>query len=406
MRDFEALPRSPELNYLHKRALLQGPRAAPASQQTSMFQKLAIFSANDWVGWVFDYLRYRIGPKRAFATYPSPATDDGIYPLGDGAVRVAVAGDWGTGTDEAHTVAERIKKRDPHFTLHLGDIYFVGDPAEVRENFLGLASPSSGYTPCRWPHGRDGAFALNGNHEMYARGIGYFDLALPTLGMTAEGKGKPQKASFFCLQNEHWRVIALDTGYNSVGLPLLEQLIAPDCALPDPLLAWLRDGLKQKDDKRGIVLLSHHQYYSRFEDCYVKPAEQLAEFIARPVLWLWGHEHRLAIYDKRRLGVGIEAYGRCVGHGGMPVALPPDRPAHPEIPVEFVDSRPYANHEGLKIGVNGFAALTFEGDTLEMEYEDVAGIVIYSETWTTDREEVLTRVKAGAPAPAETAAAT
>ena len=288
-------------------------------------------------------------------------------------------------------MAERMRARMPHYTIHLGDIYFVGDPAEVKENFLGVRNPKHNYRPARWPKGSHGAFALNGNHEMYARGTGYFDLVLNAMGMTTGPKGQPQKASFFCLENAHWRVIALDTGYNSVGIPFVERLFEPDCALPEPLLVWLRDTLRLKDDKRGIVLMSHHQYYSAFDDHFPKPAEQLAEFIGKPVIWLWGHEHRLTIYGKHRIGAGVEAYGRCLGHGGMPVELPPEAPNPGAVPFEFVDRRPYANKEDLHVGLNGFAALTFEGEKLRIEYVDVEDRLVFAETWTTDAEGGLRR---------------
>ena len=41
----------------------------------------------------------------------------------------------------------------------------------------------------------------------------------------------------------------------------------------------------------------------------------------REVIWLWGHEHRLAVYGKFQSKNGIKAFGRCIGHGGMPVEL-------------------------------------------------------------------------------------
>ena len=331
LQDFKRLPRAPELSYLQKQALPRQRRAQRSPPKRHMTQRLADLATADWVRWLYEYARFRIGPRRPFRTYDDPAGDDGVYALGEGVVRVAIAGDWGTGTDEAILVAKRMKAHDPHYTIHLGDIYFVGDPAEARENFLGIRNPKHDYKPASWPRGSQGAFALNGNHEMYARGAGYFDLVLPAMGMASGEKGRPQKASFFCLENAHWRVIGLDTGYNSIGAPFIEQIFAPDCALPDALIAWLRDVLKQKDDRRGIVLMSHHQYFSAFDDFYVKPAEQLAEFIDRPVLWFWGHEHRMAIYGKERAGAGIEAYGRCLGHGGMPVELlrKPRGPAAP-----------------------------------------------------------------------------
>ena len=121
----------------------------------------------------------------------------------------------------------------PHYSIHLGDVYYVGDPAEVGANFLGIPNPRYQFAPCKWPLGSEGAFALNGNHEMYALGYGYFDHILPKLGVRGSPHG--QRASYFCLENDHWRIIALDTSYNSVGAPILEHFLEPDCALPAEL---------------------------------------------------------------------------------------------------------------------------------------------------------------------------
>src|SRR6202043_4287246 len=99
-----------------------------------------------------------------------------------------------------------------------------------------------------------------------------------------------QPTSFFCLENDYWRIIALDTGYHSRGFPFLYELDAylpllrPSCRLPDPLVNWVKDVVRLGDDgRRGLILLSHHQYYTAFEHFeYVKAAQQLAQMIARP----------------------------------------------------------------------------------------------------------------------------
>jgi len=82
---------------------------------------------------------------------------------------------------------------------------------------------------------------------------------------------------------------------------------------------WLRAVVRPRsDDPRGIVILSHHQYVSRFDHCYPRPGQQLAEFFSRPVLWLWGHEHRLAIFRLlvERGPVGLPA-GRIAERVGL-----------------------------------------------------------------------------------------
>src|SRR5205085_9051128 len=125
--------------------------------------------------WIASYLRNRFGPRHAFADYRG-AADSGVYALesGGGSVRVSIAGDWASGTDEAAAVAAAMAAWNPHFTIHLGDVYYVGDEAEVRSTFLG--ERTSSYQPTQWPRGSIASFALNGNHEMYARGAPYFDL--------------------------------------------------------------------------------------------------------------------------------------------------------------------------------------------------------------------------------------
>ena len=54
-------------------------------------------------------MRYVTSPKHAFLNY---GTASGVYPLGDKTV-LAVAGDWGTGTDEAQHVTCEMKKHNP-----------------------------------------------------------------------------------------------------------------------------------------------------------------------------------------------------------------------------------------------------------------------------------------------------
>jgi hypothetical protein len=261
----------------------------------------------------------------------------------------------------------------------------------VNEHFLGVDNPHNDYTPCTWPAGRVGSFALNGNHEMYALGDAYFELLLPQMGM--HSPRRRQQASFFCLENDDWRVIGLDTGYNSIGRPIIENILRPTGRLEDALVDWLRDDVKlgERGDHRGIVLLSHHQYYSAFDEWYLKPAQQLAEFIKRPVVWFWGHEHRMIVYGAHAFGGGITAHGRCLGHGGMPVdRVNPDRPLrHRECPPFFVDNRPFPNDEGIDVGYNGYGVIDFEGRELRAEYRDLTGEVVYHETIRVDRSGAL-----------------
>jgi hypothetical protein len=301
-------------------------------------------------------------------------------------VRVSVAGDWGTGTQEAETVARQMKIFNPHFTIHIGDVYYVGDAPEVNENCLGTKNPTNNYDTVTWPIGSRGSFALNGNHEMYANGGGYFDVFIPNLGIRAStGEMLGQQTSFFCLQNKYWRIIALDTGYNSGGVPILSHIplvnaipgIGGNCKLPDELIQWLIGVVAPAEDQRGLVIMSHHQGYSSFQEQYEKPAQQLWEAgIRRPVLWFWGHEHRLTGYDL--FGTDkLKSYGRCVGHGGMPVDRGTPRP---EPRVSFYDNRVAKNG----FGVNGHVNLSFAGPDVTAVYVDLDGNDLLRESWVVD----------------------
>lgn len=297
---------------------------------------------------------------------------------------VSLMGDWGSGTKEAYDAAERVKQDSPHFTIHLGDIYYAGTPVEVQENMLG--------EKVQWPTGSLGKFALNANHEMYAQGKGYFKYLLPELGLN-DGQG--QKASFFCLKNEHWLVIGLDTGYYSVGLPILELVTRPSAKLHDKLLAWLRKEVRLGEDlQRGVIFLSHHQSHSQFESGYPQPAEQLAQLIRRPVLWAWGHEHRFAIYGKHAAErAGMQVYGRCVGHGGLPIEDIRDEPRQGEkyqVGLVLYDKRERTKIGALEtpVGYNGYTNLTFEGKKLTIEYKDTVQPLV-RESWEVGEGGVL-----------------
>jgi hypothetical protein len=340
--------------------------------------------------WIRSYFAYLFQKKHDFV--PANASpQNAVYSLGgdDGsAVNLAIAGDWATGTDEAAAVAVEMIKLKPKFTIHIGDVYYVGDPAEVNENCLGIRNPNNNYDPVTWPTGESGSFALNGNHEMYANGTGYFEVFLPRLGLKdSQGNMSGQQTSFFCLENKFWRVIAIDTGYNSIGVPILSQIpwinsipgIGGDCKLESDFIDWLSATIKPAGDPRGMVILSHHQYYSAFETSYRKPAQQLWKAgIQRLVIWFWGHEHRLAGYRPEGSD-DLKAYGRCVGHGGMPVELgPPEKTNSPQ-PV-FYDDRVAGNG----FGMNGHANLTFTGNILTASYVDLEGKELLNEKWSVD----------------------
>jgi hypothetical protein len=343
------------------------------------------------IRWFYHYIRSRFGKKHRFRTYNDAAAkgDNGIYRMANSNVKAACAADWASDTPESDIIGRRMEFHSPEYTIHLGDTYFVGSPAEIKHNFINENAS--------WCKGSRGTFALMGNHEMYSRGIGYFDYLLPVMGIKNEsGEYTGQKASFFCLENDYWRVIGLDTGYNSLAavpiienfaifekIPFLGKYLFPKCSLPVELMDWLEKTVKPDNDKRGLIFLSHHQYCSAFERDYNVIGEQLGKFTgdSRPAIWIWGHEHRFSVYGRYggmkggKYGKGpcITAYGRCIGHGGMPIELAEEAPSGKIIeqkPLVLYDNRYKETIGGTPVGHNGYMVLNFNNEMLDIDYYD------------------------------------
>ncbi len=373
---------------------------------------LAAFLPQQGMAWVSSYFRHIFrGRYRPYPTY-ADLGQTGCYKMrsatGAGPVRVAIASDWATGTREAAQVAESMRAGDPDYTIHLGDIYYVGDETEVRENFIGTAVNQ--YAPVSWPKGGVGTFALPGNHEMYGGGRPYFTTVLEYCNT---GDGSPQRASYFCLESEHWRVLGLDTGYNSAGLPLLGWIpgidrlgwVHADARLEDGLIRWLRETIRPQENRKATLLLTHHQPLTAFhDDIFVRPAKQLSEFFAgQQVVWLFGHEHRLGIYKHRLSPGGFSMYARCIGHGGMPVECgDPPRKGHglkyydprSNYPLGLSNGHDRAHRDAQRIraGWNGFVNLQFHGAEMALDYRDLRNRPMFMECFTAKQDGCLHHV--------------
>jgi 3',5'-cyclic AMP phosphodiesterase CpdA len=281
------------------------------------------------------------------------------------ASKLAIIGDWGTGLQQAKLVLEQVAAMKPDILLHLGDIYFAGTESETRSNFLSI---------CRSVLGDIPIYSLCGNHDMYSGGKGYYSL-LDQIG---------QKASYFCLQNDDWMFLAMDTGFHDNN-PFtvstnMTQLVTQDGWSE---AEWHLNQIKNAGDHK-IILLSHHQLFSSFgsvgsvDEVNYAYNPNLYEIFA-PLLpkvewWFWGHEHTLGIFDAY---IGLKR-GRCVGASAVPV---------------FQDQQSYTTAEGLRtltdetpmptwnpngvLGVsadaynNCFAMMTLTGATAEVKYFQV-----------------------------------
>ena len=250
---------------------------------------------------------------------PAPAEYDDVT---DDA-RLVVVGDWGTGLPRACDVATHMHEaidtalashRQVH-VLHLGDVYYSGFETEDRRRFLDL-----------WPVTQEQAAAgvtswsLNGNHDMYSGGFGYFGTLLgdPRFQAQRSPDGKP--TSFFRLRSPSWDFVGLDTAWDT-DVTSAGQI----AVLQDPQATYAAN--VAAGSSRKLVLFSHHQLVSVYDkpDLGSTLPAKLAPVLRgnRVTAWWWGHEHRAITYGA---AAGVR-YPRCLGHGGVPILPDPAPPA-------------------------------------------------------------------------------
>ncbi len=346
-------------------------KLAPLEPGPRTIRDRANFMRHAILRWADEYLKHIFQGRHPLPPYA--AGHSGIYRLPND-VLIALASDWGTGTESAYNVAALIANAEPDISIHLGDVYYSGTEEEYQTYFL---------APGCWPRGKlqakaddmaRGTYVLNANHEMYSGGRGFFDVALP---------GLQQETSYFCLENDHWRIVAVDTGYHCTrGLKKVLSFVFGDkTRLDQANLDWLEKVVfRDRADRRPTILLSHHQWFSAFDDRdYPKIGEQLQPYLDRIALWFWGHEHRLAGYTAYS-PKGTKVRARCIGHGGMPIELG-WRQKHPAA-VVFSDQRfACTSADGTRLGFCGFALLDFRAERLTVTYIDEKGKPLVREEW-------------------------
>jgi Calcineurin-like phosphoesterase len=330
---------------------------------TASVRDQVAFLTHSAISWGLNFILHATEGRIPFPTYPEGQS--GIVQIPD-VVTVALAADWGTGTDSAYAVGAGIAKATPDITIHLGDVYYCGDHEEFANYFLPL--------DC-WPRGRIGTYTLVGNHEMYSGGRAYFDFALRTLG---------QPTSYFCLENANWRIVAIDTGYDcTTGLRFA---IGEDhTTVHGEVLGWLeRVVFADKTDRRPVILLSHHQWFTAFDShAYPDVGRQLQPYLDRVHLWLWGHEHRFAGYALHAPPGGAPVRARCIGHGGMPVEIGrPHTTVNQGAKPVFLDARHHVDVGTTPVGFCGYAIVGLNGPALTVRYFDECHVLLVEETWT------------------------
>ncbi len=284
-----------------------------------------------WTNSLIQFLRFAHN-KAPFATSPA------VIQIPD-ETTLALVGDWGTGFCKgtgAAGVADAVKKSKPDYTVHLGDVYYAGNPNEEQERFVQV-----------WPAGSKGSFALNSNHEMYSGAHPYFDVALASPSFAAQNR-----TSYFALVNKNWIIIGLDTAYFS----------SPDNLYMDGTIdAHQRDFVKKLCNDypgRKIVVLSHHEGLDLPGEQTNALWLQVRNALGRvPDYWYFGHAHNAVVYKPRD---GCRA--RCIGHGAVPYGVAKRLDGAPA--VEWFE-KDTANDDEVRTRVlNGFACVTLNGASL------------------------------------------
>ena len=319
--------------------------AIPTGNSFSPEVRTVQFDNDDIAGWLQMAPELIFKPPKAAWIDPPPVPQT----IPDNAC-IALFADWGTGLYGAPAITQCIEGLDRcDVVLHLGDTYYSGEDDEVRDRLIG-----------NWPKRPNGTLnrALNGNHEMYSGGKGYFQ-ALSSFFQ--------QPASCFALQNANWILVCLDTAYEDFDL--------------DPKqVAWV-NSIVAAAGNRQLILFSHHQPFSQLDSQGPNLQVKLADLLNRQRIhaWFWGHEHRLVLYDAHSKW-GFK--GRCIGNGGFP-GFRDDLPdAHGDIYQWLTLPRqPQAPQAQLFDGPNfwipsdpegysphGYVALDFDGDTVWESY--------------------------------------
>lgn len=308
--------------------------------------------------------------------------------------RLFLFGDWGTGLPLAQMVTAQIRRqldaadgtRQQH-VIHLGDVYYVGEPEEYSERVIAAGM---------WPvtgqeKDKIGSWSLNGNHDMYVGGHGYFEKLLRDgrfLRWHQDAKGQP--SSFFLIEDAHWQFFGLDTSWNLPSLggaifgdPTLKDYGGQNGILTPEQVAWMA---QQRNAAKGCVLLTHHQPASSRSSEGQHADEAVKLLLQEGVYgqidaWFWGHEHRCVVFKPKgqranpRLAAAPD-FCACIGHGGVPVTATNFERNKRIADVAWEEDRLDASsplYEGERVVPFGFARLDSGPGTLDIRIFDHAG---------------------------------
>lgn len=341
---------------------------------------------NRYLNWKDGTADFRVRPKPFTPIQLSPRVDTGT----PGKVKIAIIGDWGTGTypassegngQQAAEVLTTANSLNPDYILHLGDTYYAGTAAnrppagEEKANLVDLwAKLTAGF-----PEGR--FFTLNSNHEMYGGAYGLYADALDQPMFAAQGG-----TTYFALEYKNWLIGALDSAFYSPSVTYLKGGLGPMHKDPHQYEFLIDFGAYAKAGGMTTMLMSHHNPITTFADGLFGTLwdDVTGKGDITPDYWYWGHIHLAAVYSDKapiwnQLNLTKPPKARCVGHSAIPVATPWgfSQPRHADAATWWATTpkHPPVDHSDLLAQLalrvkNGFGMITLSGGGILEEIYD------------------------------------
>lgn len=270
-----------------------------------------------WVNSVIEWIEtYAIKMEEpSYVNYQD--MNDYEYTLPEENLKVGIIADWGTGEEEAENVIEHLFQQKPDLIFHLGDVYYSGTEEEYEQHYIGLIDAMREKYDTQVP-----VYNVPGNHDYYSGGHAFYKFLANT---NTKSTYPTQEASYFTLNNSAWQLQGMDTGYYDRHVFEVGQDMTH---LREKEAIWHKHHLdKGFGADKKIILLSHHQLFSRFinignQSHNPRLYECFKDHLDKLSCWYWGHEHLFELY-KPFLGLNK---GRCVGNSAVPIIYDEGRP--------------------------------------------------------------------------------
>lgn len=253
----------------------------------------------------------------------------------------------------------------PDYLIHLGDVYYAGIGFEEQDNLL------NGW-PAIFGPGKNNAFTLNSNHEMYDGANGYFKTALASSGPFATQSG----SSYFALTFGDWVILCLDSAYYASADKMY--MVGSIGTSRGAQAKWIQSNFGSLHGKK-VIVMTHHNPMDVTGSTLEGTDEdtQLWKVVVdslggAPAYWYFGHTHNGVVYSSTSAMGQSGTLARLCGHGAIPFGKASALPAALESSViEYFTDTPVPD-EFPKV-YNGFATLELTADSIEENFYELTG---------------------------------